>query len=137
MGDWVLLAYDVALKVHAHFDGLARLRGCTAPDAIAVFFELANAGEAMCFDPRFRLTLREAISPGNRSTRVGWAVRSVHCRGVCIAVRRRARLLRDRRDSDSHDSHRKEKFAHFVPFCRSCETTTRLVKFCSIWHQVP
>jgi hypothetical protein len=43
----VLLAYDVALKVHAHFDGLASLRGCTAPDAIAVFFEPANVGEAV------------------------------------------------------------------------------------------
>jgi hypothetical protein len=47
----VLLAYDVALKVHAHFDGLARLRGCTAPDTIAVFFEPANVGEALCLDP--------------------------------------------------------------------------------------
>jgi hypothetical protein len=53
-GIGVLLAYDVALKVHAHFDGLARLRGCTAPDAIAVFFELANAAEAM---PRSEISL--------------------------------------------------------------------------------
>jgi len=43
----VLLAYDVSLKVHAHFDGLARLRGCTAPDAIAVFSEPGNVGEAV------------------------------------------------------------------------------------------
>jgi hypothetical protein len=89
MGDWVLLAYDVALKVHAYFDGLARLRGCTAPDAIAVFFEPGDAGEAIRLDPGFRLTFGEAVSPGNRSTRIRRAVRSVHCRRVCIAARGR------------------------------------------------
>jgi hypothetical protein len=46
-----LLAYDVALKVHAHFDGLAALRGRPAPDAIAVLREPRNVGEAACLDP--------------------------------------------------------------------------------------
>jgi len=46
-----LLAYDVALKVHAHFDGLAALRGRPAPYAIAVLLEPGNVGEAACLDP--------------------------------------------------------------------------------------
>ena len=87
MGNGCLLAYDVALKVHTHFDGFASLRGCTTPDAIAVFFEPANVGEAVRLNSRFCLTFREAVSPGNRSARVGRTVGSVHCRGVRIAVR--------------------------------------------------
>ena len=46
-----LLAYDGALKVHAHFDGLAALRGRPAPYAIAVLLEPGNVGEAARLDP--------------------------------------------------------------------------------------
>lgn len=48
MGDDGLLAYDVALKVHAHFDGLAALAGRAAPDAIAVLLEPGHVAEAAC-----------------------------------------------------------------------------------------
>ncbi len=51
MGNGGLLAYDVALKVYAHFDGLAAMGGRTAPDAIAILLEPSNVGEAACLDP--------------------------------------------------------------------------------------
>ena len=85
-----LLAYDGALKVHAHFDGLAALGGCAAPDANAVLLEPGNIGEAACLNPGFGLTLSETVGPGDRSARIGRAVRRVHRRRVGIAVSRRA-----------------------------------------------
>jgi hypothetical protein len=62
----LLLADDVALEVHAHFDGLAALGGCAAPDASAVLLEPGNIGEAACLNPGFGLTLSEAVgqAPG-------------------------------------------------------------------------
>jgi hypothetical protein len=37
-----------------------------APHAVVVLFEVADVREAHLLDPRFRLTLGEAVAPGDR-----------------------------------------------------------------------
>jgi len=77
----LLLADDVALEVHAHFDGLAALGGCAAPDASAVLLEPGNIGEAACLNPGFGLTLSEAVGSGNRG---GGIVHALSINGTVI-----------------------------------------------------
>ena len=119
----LLLADDVALEVHAHFDGLAALGGCAAPDASAVLLEPGNIGEAACLNPGFGLTLSETVGPGDRSARIGRAVRRVHRRRVGIAVSRRA-LLSHRWNSGGYQSRRNEKFARKCSFFDGITGTT-------------